>query len=462
MKNSYYTVTDQFCGGGGSSLGVKKAAEKLGETFGVGVEVKLAMNHWPLAIETHNTNFPNVIHDCSDASACDPRRYMSTDMLVTSPECTKHSPASGKKRNKYQSQIDLFGVATVKPEDERSRATMWDVPRFAEVHHYRHIVVENVVEAHEWVLFPSWLKTMQALGYNFKMCFLNSQFFNPCPQSRDRMYVVFWKKGMPKPNLEYKPKGFCEHCEREREAYQSWKNPQKKWGKYNREYVYRCSTCTQEITPYFSPAYTALDWSLSGERIGDRKKPLSPKTMARIQWGIDEYEGSPLIINTAYTHAGPSYGHYKFLDSFPTQTTKEIMGVLFPPLIVENQGQSMSRSVNERMACLTTAGKMGLVMDHVMHTFLSYYYSGSNQSSHMFESIGTIPTVDRIAVINRKPNIDDCYYRMLKIHEAQRAMAFPDDYKLLGTQEEKMKLLGNAVTPPAEQWIVEQCIASVI
>ena len=76
-KNSYVTVTDQFCGAGGSSLGATAA----------GAEVVLAMNHWKRAIETHNTNFPNTRHVCTDIHACDPKRYQSTDILITSPEC---------------------------------------------------------------------------------------------------------------------------------------------------------------------------------------------------------------------------------------------------------------------------------------------------------------------------------------------------------------------------------------
>lgn len=73
-KNTYLTATDQFCGAGGSTSGAKKG----------GVEVKMALNHWQLAIETHNTNHPEVDHDCTDIQACDPRRYPSTDILITS------------------------------------------------------------------------------------------------------------------------------------------------------------------------------------------------------------------------------------------------------------------------------------------------------------------------------------------------------------------------------------------
>ena len=96
------TVTDQFCGAGGSSQGVHQVSSKMGG----GVEVKLALNHWQLAIDTHNTNFPNTAHDCTDISACDPRRYPSTTILITSPECTNHTVAKGQKRVK--AQMDLF------------------------------------------------------------------------------------------------------------------------------------------------------------------------------------------------------------------------------------------------------------------------------------------------------------------------------------------------------------------
>lgn len=168
---SYVTVTDQFCGAGGSSLGASLA----------GAEIKLALNHWKLAVETHNTNFPNTDHDCTDISAVDPRRYPSTDILITSPECTNHSLAKGKIR-RWQQQLDMFGKLELDPAEERSRATMWDVCRFAEAHHYRIIIVENVVEARHWAPFPAWLQAMHLLGYDHQIVYLNSMFAHPTPQ----------------------------------------------------------------------------------------------------------------------------------------------------------------------------------------------------------------------------------------------------------------------------------------
>ena len=131
-----------------------------------------------MAIETHNTNFPDTIHDCTDISACDPRRYVSTDILITSPECTNHSLAKGKRR-KWMNQLELFGKIDIDPSEERSRATMWDVPRFAEVHDYNIIITENVVDARSWVMWEPWLMAMDKLGYYHHCCYFNSMHFPP-------------------------------------------------------------------------------------------------------------------------------------------------------------------------------------------------------------------------------------------------------------------------------------------
>lgn len=61
------TVTDLFCGAGGSGLGATSVP---------GVELRMAANHWALAIETHAANFPGVDHDVADISQVDPRCAM--------------------------------------------------------------------------------------------------------------------------------------------------------------------------------------------------------------------------------------------------------------------------------------------------------------------------------------------------------------------------------------------------
>lgn len=322
MKPSYLTVTDQFCGAGGSTLGAKAA----------GVEVKLGLNHWKVAVETYNANHPNTDVECTNISQCDPRRYGATDILITSPECTTHSPAGGNRRRRT-SQLDAFiAPAPDDPAFIRSRATAWDVVRFAEIHRYRLIVTENVFEFTRWELFSAWLAAMHQLGYRHRIVSLNSMFCHPTPQSRDRVYVVFWQKGNRAPDLNLGPTAWCLRCERRVEAVQSWKNG-RTVGKYRQQYVYRCPACRIEVTPYYFAALNALDLSLPAERIGDRKKPLAARTLERVGYGLTKYGRRALLIRVSNGY-GNNRGVADPLGAYPTQTGRHDVALLQPESFV--------------------------------------------------------------------------------------------------------------------------------
>jgi DNA (cytosine-5)-methyltransferase 1 len=57
--------------------------------------------------------------------------------------------------------------------------------------------------------------------------------------------------------------------------------------------------------------------------------------------------------------------------------------------------------------------------------------------------------------------IDDCYFRMLQPCEIKRAMAFAENYVVLGNKREQVKLCGNAVTPPIMEMLIRRCIATL-
>lgn len=184
------TLTDLFCGAGGSSTGAIAIPD---------ITVRTASNHWDKAIETHSLNHPDAEHICADISQIDPRYFPHTDLLWASPSCTKHSVAQGKRRQ--DAQPDLFGETLPDAAAERSRATMWDVVRFAEYHQYLAVIVENVIDVYFWPPFQSWMLAMESIGYVGQIVYLNSmhaQLYGPgAPQSRDRIYVVFTRAGAP-------------------------------------------------------------------------------------------------------------------------------------------------------------------------------------------------------------------------------------------------------------------------
>lgn len=309
------TVTDLFCGAGGSSSGAEAVP---------GVRVRMASNHWALAIETHNTNMPHVDHDIADIAEVDPRRYPTTDLLWASPSCTFWSQARGERMDfaDQPTEPSLFDLGAFDDlEDElkplpdeardRSRALMHDVPRFAEHHRYKAVIVENVPQLLRWAHFPKWIARMRAAGYLHKVLTLNSAFAHqlgaPAPQLRDRVYVVFWQDRYRAPDFDRwtRPKAWCPNCDQVVTAIHAPKNPRRPYGAYWAQYVYRCPqvSCRNGIVhPFTLPAAAAIDWATPGARIGDRKKPLEPKTMQRIEAGLRRHTGP--FVPVLRTHGG--------------------------------------------------------------------------------------------------------------------------------------------------------------
>jgi DNA (cytosine-5)-methyltransferase 1 len=306
IQPSDITCTDMFCGLGGNSEGADQHD---------GVQVELALNHWVTACTSYGTNHQKTKIECADVSNTDPRRYWRTNILIASPECTKHSPAGGRRR-KNPMQADLFKEKKIDLGVIKSRATMNDVVAFTEVFRYDIVVIENVVEVMLWELFDIWLMSMHRLGYDHQIIFLNAMFVhgqglrNYAPQSRDRIYIVFHKKGNPKPNLDYRPVAPCNHCGKEAVgARQAFKPGGSKLAKYETQYIYVCPDCGHRVHPYFYSALNAIDLSIPikriRERIGGAKEPfLSANTLARCEYGLRKYGWRPLTIDCRNSSGG--------------------------------------------------------------------------------------------------------------------------------------------------------------
>lgn len=487
------TVTDLFCGAGGSSTGAAAA----------GAEIVMAANHWSTAIEVHQANHPDARHDCADISQADPRRYPATDILMASPECTNHSQAKGVSRRKQNP--DLFDQ-DFDPAAERSRATMWDVPRFAEQNHYAAIVVENVVEATKWVGWRAWCIAMEDLGYERRILSHNSM-HHGVAQSRDRLYVVFTRSGLA-PDLDLELTGWCPACAAVRPCRQAWKSG-RTVGRYRQQYLYRCTTCRCEVVPATAPAASIIDWSLDCPRIGDRVRPLAAKTRARILAGLERYGWVPVTTVGAGNgwERTPGMRARPLTDPVPTQTTTAQTAIATPPgsfgintahggrlhdlkdpyptvcasddrlsLVVPLRNHGNAYPTTDPLGAVTAGGMHhGLLMRNnrggaemvtpihepartmtttASQSLLMPYY-GQSLPRPMDRPVPTVTTRDRCAVIDVERVVDDCGFRMLEPHEIAAAMAFPTGYipdHL--TKKDRVRLAGNAVTPPVATWIV--------
>ena len=555
------------------------------------------------------------------------------DGRLASPECTNHSLAKGGKRRKPQASSLFDDGPAGDDEQERSRATMWDVCRFAEQKllkgkPYKAIVVENVVDAFKWGynddggLFRAWLTALDALGYHHEVVWLNSMFCWPTPQSRDRMYIVFWRKGVKAPNLRFEPAGWCPACERIVDGRQTWKKPDRPWGRYGAQYFFTCPSCNGAILPGVFPAATAIDWSLPAGRIGERDRPLAPATRERIRRGLEKLAREPFAVRLTHgsaprpltlpmvtltqrhdmamvtpvagntfertpgnrardaairpldtvhgtldravvVPAGGSWSDAPTLDDEPlaTQATRESKAVVLPPMgdvaprdadtapaptqptttrpalvmantennvprpaerepaqtlrsqgglamLLANRANNVPRDADrEAAAPVLTGPTLAVVMRNNNHrgdpgemttpthepirtlttagnqSLLIPYAAGNETGISERDPAPTLTTGDRLAlvvpftnngrardadtepaptatgqgppaVVLTEEDIDDCRFRMFDLHEIAAAMAFADDYVVLGNKRERMAQYGNAVTPPAMRMLV--------
>ncbi len=503
------TLMDWFCGAGGSSQGAHAVP---------GVEVKLAANHWELALETHAANFPDVDHKQGKIQESPVYDWPVAHIHWASPECTKWTVANGKKRTFHRSRQDeLFPREKTEEEiaEEQSRALMEQVPTYLEgvVARGKLVlagVVENVIDERAWDGFDDWLRRFHRMGYKTRVIALNSMHVQPvrtlaAPQSRDRLYVAYWHRSLgrdPDWDKWLRPRAWCPVCDEMVDAIQVFKNPRKDMGRYRQQYLYRCprATCRNAIVePPVLPAWTAIDFTLPTRKIGEgrpEKKftPYAPATIARIKAGMERYwvpllapaggtwrkEATPVTVpmptRTTTENDGlavppllvPTEGRegkaaIPATEPGRTQTTRRETGVAFPPFIIPMRGggdKEQARPISAPLHTVTAGGNHhGLVTPEPL--LVAYYKNGT--AKPVSEPVGALTTKHRYGLATPAPVLDvnEVGFRMLEPEEIARGMAFGDGYVVLGNKRARVKQLGNAVTPPAAEVLVSALVEAI-
>ncbi len=495
MSTTAFTITDLYCGAGGSTTGAAAVP---------GVEVHRAINHWERAVDTMEANHPTANPIRCDLLDIHPACFERSVMLLASPECRKHGPGAGMKRKGIQ-QGEIFEAdrCDLSPDTLRSRATMWTPVHWASVHRHDFVIVENVVEIHYWPEFEAWLREWDRMGYDHARVYVNGMFVHgltddrvsfSMPQSRDRIYVVFWRKGNPAPNLRICPLAPCHGCAGEVRAVQAWKNG-RAFGKYRRQYVYRCPHCATVVEPWYYPAATAIDWTRRGIRIGDREahglKPLVPNTIARINYGLERVGLREHAVMTRagsqFVYANRTNGTLRGLhEGMHTVTTGTTLGLLTAcrtngraePADVAPMGAVTAGGTHHGLvtgAQVTLRGTrsldsfdapMGTACATAIQTgvltrepFVVSYY-GTDQAAHVADPLGTVTTKERHALVDGSPaeSIEDLYFRMLDVPELLVGTGYAPDYKLVGTKGDRVRLIGGSNYSGIEQLLVQRCV----
>lgn len=399
--NDALTIMDWFCGAGGSSQGMHAVP---------GVRVERAANHWDLAIDSHASNFPTADHYRGDIRKAPVWDWPVTDIFWASPECTNWSVAKGKQRDfdkaMQGSLFDLLAAAGDEDDEtaseEESRALMEEVPLYLRGVQERGGlvkagIVENVTDVRAWDQWDRWLGELHKLGYRTRVIALNSMHADPrsvhaAPQSRDRLYVGYWHESLgrtPDWDKWLRPRAWCTGCDRHVQAVQAFKDPERDMGRYRQQYVYRCpnASCRNQIVePEALPAAAAIDWSIPGQRIGDRARPLADKTIARIEAGLKKFARPvPMMVPAGGTWRDTAVS---VLEPMPARTTRENDALMVPPLMIPVEGRDgkEAATANGPLRTMTTRNETGLAW----LPFIAELRGGGSVARSVSESLATV------------------------------------------------------------------------
>lgn len=355
-------AVDLFSGFGGLTRGIERA----------GFTTIMAANHNRYKVEVHEANHPDAEHwvaDLVDPESSDyhsARDLPAADLLVGGVSCVNHSQANTQKA--YEQGLSLFDLADPDfdarvTRSERDRATANCVLHYAQQHHPRLILVECTTELASWgpaipgrskigdgSTYRWWLKQFENLGYRYRVLYLNSMFFG-VPQSRDRLYIAFWDRRLPTPDLDHRPPSWCGRCDRIVEAVWSWRTAVPPTGqmRYGVQYEYRCPSCRTPVVPPRTPSLAALDLTDLGVRIGDRpiKKhrdgsvgPLAAATMARAERCRQRFADFPAVLMPAKAVRGTERHPWQ---PMATQTSQQETAVLSTGAVIVAAGNTFER-----------------------------------------------------------------------------------------------------------------------
>ena len=445
-------AADLFCGAGGTSTGLALAAGDMQRKVDL-----LAVNHWPVAVETHQRNHPWARHLCESLDNVNPRKVVERErlnLLVASPECTHHSNARGGK-----------------PMSDQSRASAWHVLRWAEALYIDNILIENVKEFRTWgplgvngrplkskkgETFTGFLKALESLGYTVDYRVLNAADYGGAT-TRERLFIqARRRKAIRWPDQTHGPTG--------KQANLFERKP-------------------------WRPAREIIDWSLPGQSIFKRKKPLAPATMERIAAGLKKFGGKnadPFLVVLRNHAAGRSLD-----EPVPALTAGgNHVGICQPFVVPMNRLADQPHSVDRPIRTITaTSSDMALCQpfimplnhgkgDHRAYSMANPFptvtsmdawsmvepflvkYNGTGGANPIHEPLDTVTAKDRFGLVECDGYLLDIRFRMLQWHELSAAMGFPADYWFAGNREQKVKQIGNSVEVNQARALAKEMLAA--
>lgn len=428
---SKFKVADLFAAAGGTSTGLVAALQEFGYSLD---EIDLiAVNHDPIALATHELNHPFARHENSNLETVDPRKLVpggKLDLMVASPECTHFSVARGGKPKNWQSRstvkwvlrwINTLDIKDVLIENVKEFQTWGPLHRNCTcgigkddtVLHPKPCKYGKPIQSRKGQYFKQFIWKLKERGYIVKFRVILTANYGD-PTSRERLFIIA-RKGIeptyPRPT----------HSNKKQAGLKAW-----------------------------NTAKGVINIRNKGTSIFNRKNPLVPNTIRRIQEGLEKMGLSPFIIGQ---HSGSTPRGLN--EPIPTLTgTAKVR--LITPFLIDSANGGRVLDIKKPFPTLTSADTFSLVVPYIF----DYKKNGGLRSSD--EPLTTITSKNTFALITPIIKKDgkeyklDIYHRMLTIDELKK-VHFPSWYKLIGTREQKSKQIGNAVP-----WLTAKALCAEI
>lgn len=334
MVSRKFLVADLLCGAGGSSTGCARALDELGLKMEL-----VCVNHWPVAIETHTKNHPEARHYCQDISAVRPHLIVPEgylDLLMASPTCTHHSVARGGKPTSDQQRSDPWHIITWLTELRVKRGiieNVWEFVGWGPVDPR----TGKPIPSRKGEYFRAWIETIRRLGYDPEWRKLNAADYGDAT-TRQRFILMM-------------------RNDRRSIAWPAPTHTKKVGGEL---------ALFPSVKPW-RPARDIIDWTIKGRSIFNRKKPLAPKTLARIHAGAVKFNWpEPFLVILRNHMAGQSVD-----QPLPTIAANGNHIALAQPFVISpRHGKKgagpQPRAVSEPLPTITAGGSQVAVAEPVI------------------------------------------------------------------------------------------------
>ncbi len=348
-------VADLLCGAGGSSTGCERALNEMG------LEMELVcVNHWPVAIDTHQRNHPNARHFVQDIASVRPHLLVPEgylDLLMASPTCTHHSVARGGKPTSDQQRSDPWHIITWLTELRVKRLiieNVWEFCGWGPVDHR----TGKPIKSRKGEYFNAWIDTIRRLGFEPEWRKLNAADYGDAT-TRQRFILMARsdsrKVRWPMPTHQKRNGNVVDLFD----TMQPWR-----------------------------PAREIIDWRIKGKSILNRKKPLAAKTLARIYAGAEKFGWpEPFLVILRQHMAGQSID-----GPLPTIAANgQHIGIAEPVAVSPRHGKEGAgprpRGVGQPLPTITAGGSQMAVAEPVI-------MNGRKGNQALPVSTSPVPTLD--------------------------------------------------------------------